>query len=63
MHLFQVIIQRCLAAKNLTHVKAGCVLCGYIKLLPMYLMVLPGMISRILYPGKVSLSNGYLFHA
>ncbi|XP_062887637.1 sodium/glucose cotransporter 2 isoform X2 [Mobula hypostoma] len=47
----QVIIQRCLAAKNLTQVKAGCVLCGYMKLLPMYLMVLPGMISRILYPG------------
>lgn len=50
----QVIIQRCLAAKNLTHVKAGCVLCGYIKLLPMYLMVLPGMISRILYPDEVA---------
>ncbi|XP_078403969.1 sodium/glucose cotransporter 2 [Cetorhinus maximus] len=50
----QVIIQRCLAARNLTHVKAGCVLCGYIKLLPMYLMVLPGMISRILYPNEVA---------
>ncbi|XP_059829149.1 sodium/glucose cotransporter 2 isoform X2 [Hypanus sabinus] len=50
----QVIIQRCLAAKNLTQVKAGCVLCGYMKLLPMYLMVLPGMISRILYPDEVA---------
>ncbi|XP_067864234.1 sodium/glucose cotransporter 2 isoform X2 [Heptranchias perlo] len=50
----QVIIQRCLAAKNLTHVKAGCVLCGYIKLLPMYLMVMPGMISRVLYPNEVA---------
>ncbi|XP_051891279.1 sodium/glucose cotransporter 2 isoform X1 [Pristis pectinata] len=50
----QVIVQRCLAAKNLTHVKAGCVLCGYIKLLPMYLMVLPGMISRILYPDEIA---------
>ncbi|XP_043942551.1 sodium/glucose cotransporter 2 [Protopterus annectens] len=49
----QVIVQRCLAAKNLTHVKAGCILCGYIKLLPMFLMVMPGMISRILYPDEV----------
>ncbi|XP_069789721.1 sodium/glucose cotransporter 1 isoform X2 [Narcine bancroftii] len=45
----QVIVQRCLSAKNMSHVKAGCILCGYLKLLPMYLMVFPGMISRILY--------------
>ncbi|XP_055369410.1 sodium/glucose cotransporter 1-like isoform X1 [Betta splendens] len=48
----QVIVQRCLSAKNLSHVKGGCILCGYLKLLPMFLMVFPGMISRILYPGK-----------
>ncbi|MEQ2275032.1 Sodium/nucleoside cotransporter, partial [Xenotaenia resolanae] len=46
----QVIVQRCLAARSLTHVKAGCIVCGYLKLLPMFLMVFPGMISRILYP-------------
>ncbi|XP_044517074.1 sodium/glucose cotransporter 2 isoform X2 [Gracilinanus agilis] len=50
----QVIVQRCLAGKNLTHIKAGCILCGYLKLLPMFLMVMPGMISRILYPDKVA---------
>lgn len=48
----QVIVQRCLAGKNLTHIKAGCILCGYLKLMPMFLMVMPGMISRILYPGN-----------
>ncbi|XP_059532501.1 sodium/glucose cotransporter 1 isoform X2 [Myotis daubentonii] len=47
----QVIVQRCLSAKNMSHVKAGCVMCGYLKLLPMFLMVMPGMISRILYTG------------
>ncbi|XP_074868444.1 sodium/glucose cotransporter 1-like isoform X4 [Carettochelys insculpta] len=47
----QVIVQRCLSAKNMSHVKAGCVMCGYLKLLPMFVMVMPGMISRILYPG------------
>ncbi|XP_015245625.1 PREDICTED: sodium/glucose cotransporter 2 isoform X2 [Cyprinodon variegatus] len=49
----QVIVQRCLAARSLTHVKAGCIVCGYLKLLPMFLMVFPGMISRILYPDDV----------
>ncbi|XP_073673637.1 sodium/glucose cotransporter 2 isoform X1 [Garra rufa] len=49
----QVIVQRCLAARSLTHVKAGCILCGYLKLLPMFLMVFPGMISRVLYADEV----------
>nr|WGH53149.1 sodium-glucose cotransporter 1 [Squalus acanthias] len=50
----QVIVQRCLSAKNMSHVKAGCILCGYLKLLPMYLMVFPGMVSRILYTDVVA---------
>uniref|UniRef100_A0A8D0LAH7 Sodium/glucose cotransporter 1 n=1 Tax=Sphenodon punctatus TaxID=8508 RepID=A0A8D0LAH7_SPHPU len=50
----QVIVQRCLSAKNMSHVKAGCILCGYMKLLPMFLMVMPGMISRILYTDVVA---------
>lgn len=52
----QVIVQRCLAGKNLTHIKAGCILCGYLKLMPMFLMVMPGMISRILYPGNICIT-------
>ncbi|XP_044514831.1 solute carrier family 5 member 4-like [Gracilinanus agilis] len=50
----QVMVQRCLSGKNLSHVKAGCILCGYLKLLPLFLMVMPGMISRILYPDEVA---------
>ncbi|XP_018598371.1 sodium/glucose cotransporter 2 isoform X1 [Scleropages formosus] len=49
----QVIVQRCLAGRSLTHVKAGCIVCGYLKLLPMFLMVFPGMISRVLFPDEV----------
>lgn len=56
--LLQVIVQRCLSAKNLSHVKAGCILCGYLKLLPMFLMVFPGMISRILYTGAFAAGIG-----
>ncbi|XP_061554021.1 sodium/glucose cotransporter 1 [Phycodurus eques] len=50
----QVIVQRCLSAKSLSHVKGGCILCGYLKLMPMFLMVFPGMISRILYTKEVA---------
>ncbi|XP_072809112.1 sodium/glucose cotransporter 1-like isoform X1 [Vicugna pacos] len=50
----QIFIQGCLAGKNVCHVKAGCVMCGYLKLLPMFSMVMPGMISRVLYSDKVA---------
>ncbi|XP_035312859.1 sodium/glucose cotransporter 1 isoform X2 [Cricetulus griseus] len=50
----QVIVQRCLSAKNMSHVKAGCTLCGYLKLTPMFLMVMTGMVSRILYTDKIA---------
>ncbi|WAR03091.1 SC5A9-like protein [Mya arenaria] len=49
----QVIVQRTLAAKNLTHAKGGAILAGYLKILPLFLMIWPGMISRALYPDEV----------
>ncbi|KAF5923074.1 hypothetical protein HPG69_016541 [Diceros bicornis minor] len=50
----QIFVQRCLAGKNMSHVKGGCIFCGYLKLLPMFSIVMPGMISRVLYPDKVA---------
>ncbi|XP_036435078.1 sodium/glucose cotransporter 4 isoform X2 [Colossoma macropomum] len=49
----QVIVQRSLSAKNLSHAKGGSVLGGYLKILPMFFVVMPGMISRALYPDEV----------
>ncbi|XP_029004550.1 sodium/glucose cotransporter 4 [Betta splendens] len=49
----QVIVQRSLSAKSLSHAKAGSVFGGYLKLLPMFLIVMPGMISRALFPDEV----------
>ncbi|XP_072505467.1 sodium/glucose cotransporter 4 isoform X2 [Notamacropus eugenii] len=49
----QVIVQRSLSAKNLSHAKGGSVFGGYLKLLPMFFIVMPGMISRALYPDVV----------
>lgn len=45
-------MQRSLSAKSLSHAKGGSVLGGYLKILPMFFIVMPGMISRALYPGK-----------
>uniref|UniRef100_A0A8C4YIP4 Solute carrier family 5 member 9 n=1 Tax=Gopherus evgoodei TaxID=1825980 RepID=A0A8C4YIP4_9SAUR len=49
----QVIVQRSLSAKNLSHAKGGSVLGGYLKMLSMFFIVMPGMISRALYPDEV----------
>lgn len=50
----QVIVQRSLSAKSLSHAKGGSILGGYLKLLPMFFIVMPGMISRALFPDEVA---------
>ncbi|XP_077306411.1 sodium/glucose cotransporter 4-like [Lithobates pipiens] len=49
----QVIVQRSLAAKNLSHAKGGSIVGGYLKILPAFFVVLPGMISRALFPDEI----------
>ncbi len=46
-------MQRVLSAKNLSHAKAGTILAGYMKIFPMWLIVFPGMVARILFPSKL----------
>ncbi|KAI0208916.1 Sodium/glucose cotransporter 4 [Lamellibrachia satsuma] len=53
----QVIVQQALAAKNLSHAKAGCILAGYLKFIPMWIMVVPGMISRIIFKDSVGCAD------
>ncbi|ELR62582.1 Sodium/glucose cotransporter 5 [Bos mutus] len=48
----QVIVQRSLSARDLNHAKGGSILASYLKMLPMGLMVMPGMISRVLFPAQ-----------
>lgn len=40
--------------QNMVHAKMGCLMAGYLKVLPMWLIVFPGMISRILYTDDVA---------
>ena len=44
-------MQRSLSARDLNHAKGGSILASYLKMLPMGLIVMPGMISRVLFPG------------
>jgi len=46
----QVIVQRVLSARNEAHARGGAILSGFLKILPVFILVLPGMIARVLYP-------------
>ncbi|VDO01618.1 unnamed protein product [Rodentolepis nana] len=48
----QMMVQRVLAAKSLSHAQGATLMAGFIKLFPLFIIVIPGMISRILYPGE-----------
>ncbi|XP_022079644.1 sodium/glucose cotransporter 4-like isoform X1 [Acanthaster planci] len=50
----QVLVQRSLSAKNVTHSKAATLLAASLKVLPIILMIYPGMISRALWPDYVA---------
>ena len=56
----QVIVQRALSAKDLSHAKGGCIMAGYLKFLPMWIIVFPGMISRVLFPGSLQMINTFI---
>merc|ERR1712227_566136 len=53
----QVIVQRTLSAKNISHAKAGCVLASLLKFLPLFLLVFPGMAARVLFTNEVACSD------
>jgi SSS family solute:Na+ symporter len=46
----QVIVQRVLSAKDEGHAKAGTIFAGFLKILPVFLLVVPGLIAYVLYP-------------
>lgn len=53
----QFIVQRVLAAKNQTHARRGTIFAGFLKLLPLFIFVLPGVIAYALsQQGKLRLA-------
>jgi SSS family solute:Na+ symporter len=55
----QVLVQRAFAARDLNEGRMGAILCGFLKLTTPFLLVLPGLIARALYPGLPKADQAY----
>ncbi len=47
----QYIVQRALSAKNINHARSGTILTAFLKILPVFILVIPGLIAAVLFPG------------
>jgi SSS family solute:Na+ symporter len=54
----QVIVQRVLSARDEGHAKAGAIFAGFLKILPVFILVVPGLIAYALYPRLFQTVNG-----
>jgi SSS family solute:Na+ symporter len=55
----QYIVQRVLSAKNLSNAQRGTVFAGFLKILPVFILILPGIIAFYLSDGTVSGDKTY----
>jgi SSS family solute:Na+ symporter len=56
----QVIVQRVLSAKDEGHAKAGTIFAGFLKILPVFILVLPGLIAFALFRDLFKIENGHV---
>src|SRR2546429_4239304 len=54
----QVIVQRVLSAKDEGHARAGTIFAGFLKILPVFMLVLPGLIAFALYRDSFTIRDG-----
>lgn len=54
----QYIVQRVLSARGIEQARSGAIFAGYLKILPVFILVLPGVIAHVLYP-EVSGDQAY----
>jgi len=57
----QVIVQRVLSAKDEGHAKAGTIFAGFLKILPVFMLVLPGIIAYALFQDQVKDKPDYAY--
>ncbi len=55
----QVIVQKTLSARNVEEARKGALFCSLLKILPVFILVLPGLIARALWPNEVTGDNAY----
>ncbi len=56
----QYIVQRILSAKGIEDARKGTLLAGFLKIFPIFLFILPGMIAVVLFPG-ISGNEAYTY--
>jgi solute:Na+ symporter, SSS family len=56
-----VIVQRVLSARDEGHAKAGTIFAGFLKILPVFMLVLPGIIAYALFKDQVSAKPDYAY--
>lgn len=60
----QTIVQRVLGAKDENNARVGALFCGFIKILPVFIFVMPGLFAYTLaQSGKLDISSLTTFHA
>ena len=59
----QYIVQRVLAARNLNEARGGTIFAGFLKVLPVFIFVLPGVIAAALFPELSGASTDQAFPA
>lgn len=55
----QYIVQRVLSARNLDQARSGTIFAGFLKILPVFILVLPGVIAYSLSKGEVTGDRAY----
>jgi len=55
----QVIVQKTLAATNVSEARKGAFFCSALKILPVFILILPGLIAKAIYPTEVTGDNAY----
>jgi solute:Na+ symporter, SSS family len=57
----QFIVQKALSARNLDHAQSGINFTAFLKILPVFLFVMPGLIARALWPEELALAPDNAF--
>jgi solute:Na+ symporter, SSS family len=57
----QVIVQRVLAAKDIANARGGAIIAGFLKILPVFMLIVPGMTARALYPQEMAADSNEAF--
>lgn len=56
----QSIVQRVLSARDEGHAKAATIFAGFLKILPVFILVLPGLIAVALFPQLFTFASGHV---